>query len=50
LTFNNHERFGNQDKRHTKNILEKEFQIKVKVDSSVCEPCMYGKALEEEMT
>jgi hypothetical protein len=39
-----HERFGHQDKRYIRNILEKEFQIKVKVDSSVCEPCMYGKA------
>jgi hypothetical protein len=37
-----HERFGHQDKRHIKNILEKECQIKVKVDSSLCEPCMYG--------
>lgn len=39
-----HERWGHQDKQHIKAVLEKELNIKVKHDHSICEPCMYGKA------
>ena len=39
-----HERFGHQDKRHVKKIIEKELGIKVKIDQNLCEPCIYGKA------
>ena len=39
-----HERWGHQDKRHVKEMLEKEVGIKVKLDKELCEPCIYGKA------
>ena len=39
-----HERWGHQDKRHVKNILEKELGISVKLETELCEPCVYGKA------
>jgi hypothetical protein len=39
-----HERFGHQDRRHVKTLLENEFLIKVNVDNFLCEPCIFGKA------
>lgn len=39
-----HERWGHQDKQHIKSLLENEFNIKVKIDKILCEPCVYGKA------
>lgn len=38
------ERWGHQDKRHIRKILEKELGISVSLDKEVCEPCVYGKA------
>ncbi|GFT29855.1 retrovirus-related Pol polyprotein from transposon TNT 1-94 [Trichonephila clavipes] len=39
-----HERWGHQDKRHIRNMLEKELGIHIKLDKKLCEPCIYGKA------
>lgn len=39
-----HERWGHQDKRHVKRVLEKELGIYVNMDKEICEPCIYGKA------
>lgn len=39
-----HERLAHQDKRHTKEVIERELGIKLKADPSVCEGCVYGKA------
>ncbi|CAB0020139.1 unnamed protein product [Nesidiocoris tenuis] len=39
-----HERFGHQNKRHVRSILARELDINVKLDSELCEACMYGKA------
>lgn len=39
-----HERFGHQDKRHVRNLMEKELGISVNLDKELCEPCIYGKA------
>lgn len=39
-----HERLAHQNKRHVKEIIEKEFGIKVKLDSELCTGCVYGKA------
>ena len=39
-----HERWGHQDKRHIKNVLRKEMNLKVELDNQLCEPCIYGKA------
>jgi len=39
-----HERWGHQDKRHIKKKLERELDIKVKLDNKICEPCVYEKA------
>ncbi|GFW40268.1 retrovirus-related Pol polyprotein from transposon TNT 1-94 [Trichonephila clavipes] len=39
-----HERWGHQDKRHIRNMLEKELGIHIKLDKELCEPCIYGKA------
>ncbi|GFT49467.1 copia protein [Trichonephila clavipes] len=39
-----HERWGYQDKRHIRNMLEKELGIHIKLDKELCEPCIYGKA------
>lgn len=38
-----HERWGHQDKRHVKEKLEKEMGIRVKNNSEICEPCVFGK-------
>ncbi|GFV84632.1 retrovirus-related Pol polyprotein from transposon TNT 1-94 [Trichonephila clavipes] len=38
------ERWGHQDKRHIRNMLEKELGIHIKLDKELCEPCIYGKA------
>lgn len=39
-----HERWGHQDKRHVSEMLEKELDIKVSLNTELCEPCIYGKA------
>lgn len=39
-----HERWGHQDKCHVKEMLERELNIKVKLDKEICEPCIFGKA------
>lgn len=39
-----HERWGHQDKRHIKALLEKELGRHIKLDTELCEPCIYGKA------
>lgn len=39
-----HERFGHQDKRHVKAVIEKELNISVQLDTELCESCIYGKA------
>lgn len=39
-----HERFGHQNKRHVKSLLKRELNIKVDMDSELCEGCIYGKA------
>lgn len=39
-----HERFGHQNKRHVKTVLKNELNIDVKLDSELCEGCIYGKA------
>ena len=39
-----HERWGHQDKRHIKEKLELELNTKVKLEQTICEPCIYGKA------
>lgn len=39
-----HERYGHQNKRHVKKIIQKNLTINVKADSERCEGCVYGKA------
>ena len=39
-----HERFGHQDKRHVKMLLEREMNIKIPAVKEICEPCIFGKA------
>lgn len=39
-----HERLGHQNKRHVKTLLDREFNVKVEMDSELCEGCVYGKA------
>ena len=39
-----HERMGHQNKRHVKDVMQEEFDIKVNVNNETCEACMYGKA------
>ena len=39
-----HERMGHQNKRHVKDVMQEEFDIKVDVNNETCEACMYGKA------
>ncbi|KFM59342.1 Retrovirus-related Pol polyprotein from transposon TNT 1-94, partial [Stegodyphus mimosarum] len=39
-----HERWGHQDKRHVKAIVEKELNIKIKSDMKLCKACVYGKS------
>jgi hypothetical protein len=44
-----HERFGHQNKHHVKNIVKRELEIDIKVDSKeICESCMYGKARRQK--
>ncbi|GFX79872.1 retrovirus-related Pol polyprotein from transposon TNT 1-94 [Trichonephila clavipes] len=38
-----HERWGHQDKRHIRNMLEKELGIHIKLDKELCEPCIYSQ-------
>lgn len=38
------ERWGHHDKRHVKNLLMKEKNIKLTQEAEVCEPYIYGKA------
>lgn len=38
-----HERWGHQDKRYVLSKLESELGIKTKYDSTICEPCLFGK-------
>ncbi|KFM58020.1 Retrovirus-related Pol polyprotein from transposon TNT 1-94, partial [Stegodyphus mimosarum] len=39
-----HERWGHQDKRHVKAIVEKELNTKIKSDMKLCKACVYGKS------
>ncbi|GFY49314.1 integrase catalytic domain-containing protein [Trichonephila inaurata madagascariensis] len=39
-----HEKWGFQDKRHIRNMLEKELGIRIKLNKELCEPCIFGKA------
>ncbi|GFW25363.1 retrovirus-related Pol polyprotein from transposon TNT 1-94 [Trichonephila clavipes] len=39
-----HERWDHQDKRHIRNMLEKELGIHINLDKELCEPCIYSKA------
>lgn len=39
-----HERWGHQNKRHIKNVLEQQMDLKVGLDNELCEACIYGKA------
>lgn len=39
-----HERWGHQDKRHIIQLLQRELGIRVKNETELCEPCIYGKA------
>lgn len=39
-----HNRWGHQDKRHIRNLLKEEFDLKVNLDKEPCEPCIYGKS------
>lgn len=39
-----HERFGHQNKRHVKAIVDKELQVNMELDTELCEGCIYGKA------
>lgn len=39
-----HERWGHQDKRHVRSLLNCELNIKVIVQDELCEACVYGKA------
>ena len=41
-----HERFGHQNKRHVKEVIQREFGIKIKSkdDEQLCQGCVYGKA------
>jgi len=39
-----HEKMGHQNKRHIKDLIQEEFDIKVDVSNETCEACMYGKA------
>ena len=38
-----HARWGHQNNRHVKNMLDKVMGIKVKFDDRICERCIYGK-------
>ncbi|GBO11552.1 hypothetical protein AVEN_246086-1 [Araneus ventricosus] len=39
-----HERWGHQDKRHIKNVLEQQMDLKVELDNQLYVACIYGKA------
>lgn len=39
-----HERFGHQNKRHVKAIIDKELQMNVSLNTELCKGCIYGKA------
>ncbi|KAF2887152.1 hypothetical protein ILUMI_19021, partial [Ignelater luminosus] len=39
-----HERWGHQDKRHVRTMLQREMGINVLLKKDLCEPCVYGKA------
>lgn len=39
-----HERWGHQDKRHVKSLLNQEMGIKVSVQDELCEACIFGKS------
>lgn len=39
-----HERWGHQDKKHVKQKLECDMNVKVKLDGKMCEDCIYGKS------
>lgn len=38
-----HERLAHQNKKHVKEVIEKELGIKVRLDSELCTGCIYGK-------
>ena len=38
-----HERWGHQDKRYVQEMLRKELNFRVNLDSEICEPCVYRK-------
>lgn len=38
-----HERIGHQNKRHVKVAIEQEFGVKLRLDSELCEGCIFGK-------
>ncbi|KAM3964295.1 uncharacterized protein ACR2FA_001787 [Aphomia sociella] len=38
-----HERFGHQNKRHIKNLIDSELGIKMKDSEELCEGCIFGK-------
>ncbi|GBM08699.1 hypothetical protein AVEN_52773-1 [Araneus ventricosus] len=39
-----HERWGHQNKRHVKSLLNHKLNIQVNVQDELCEVCIYGKA------
>ncbi|GBN88733.1 hypothetical protein AVEN_250004-1 [Araneus ventricosus] len=39
-----HERWGHQNKRHIKDMIQKELGIRIHLDNKPCEPCIYEKA------
>lgn len=39
-----HERWGHQDKRHVKAMLKRLMDVDVKLNTELCEPCLFGKA------
>ncbi|GBO11846.1 Copia protein [Araneus ventricosus] len=39
-----YERWGHQDKRHMKSLLNHELNIQVNIQDELCEACIYGKA------
>lgn len=39
-----HERLGHQNKKHVRNVIQRELHVKLPMDTEVCEGCIYGKA------
>lgn len=39
-----HERMGHQNKRHVKALVQRELGVELKLDSELCEGCVYGKS------